>query len=390
MPLRHRGDGTAAEAKHPARASTSSSVTLSIVSRSATAMCSAGVCTCDHPVGEIHAREAARVEHVRVRAAADVDRPRLEPRALDGLGREREDRVVRLEAVAGVRLGDSRFDLALRDRSGKRKRVEHLLDEIRELTLVTGARLGASSQRSGTTFRRRAASIRPTLAVVSSSIRPSLQVGDRARGRDDGRAALLRCDAPRARSDPGTRRRRSSPTARRTDNPAHRRRCSRRRSRAWTARRVWSKSLAPWRPTSSLTVKRSSTPACGRPSERSRRARLEEHRHGRLVVGAEDGVRPVANEPVLADDRLDLAYRRNRVHVRAQEDRAAAVLLGRLEPGEQVPRLLVLVDREPEVGEVRADDRRDRFLLPDGLGMAASSTKRSRTLEAQVAPMGRF
>src|SRR4051794_15206974 len=77
-----------------------------------------------HPVGEVDTGNAARVEDVRVGPAADVDRTRLESGALDSSRGKCEHGVVRLEAVAGVRLRDSRLDLALRDRSGERERVE--------------------------------------------------------------------------------------------------------------------------------------------------------------------------------------------------------------------------------------------------------------------------
>jgi len=61
---------------------------------------------------------------------------------------------------------------------------------------------------------------------------------------------------------------------------------------------------------------------------------FEKHRHGRLVVGAEDRSAFGPDEAVLADDRPNLPHRRNRVHVRAEEDRAATVPLRWLEPRE--------------------------------------------------------
>src|SRR3954447_6121790 len=63
---------------------------------------------------------------------------------------------------------------------------------------------------------------------------------------------------------------------------------------------------------------------------------LEENCHGSLVVGAEDRSAFVADEAVLPDNRADLTHGRNSVHMRAEEDRAAAVTLYRLEPREQI------------------------------------------------------
>ena len=50
---------------------------------------------------------------------------------------------------------------------------------------------------------------------------------------------------------------------------------------------------------------------------------LEHHHDGRLVVRAEDRPRGVPDDPVLADHRLDRRFGRNRVRVRAEEDRRA-------------------------------------------------------------------
>src|SRR3954451_18441524 len=135
-----------------------------------------------HPVGEIDARNAARVEDVRVGPAAAVDRARLEPGALDSLRGESEHGVVRLEAVAGIRLRDSRLDLALRDRSGERERVEHLLDEVGELALVAGARLGRELAAVGHDVPARAALDQAYVGgrLLVDPAEP--EVGDGARG----------------------------------------------------------------------------------------------------------------------------------------------------------------------------------------------------------------
>ena len=95
--------------------------------------------------------------------------------------------------------------------------------------------------------------------------------------------------------------------------------------------------------------------------------RLEHHGDGRLVVGAEDRSRRVANDAVL-EDGLDPGLRRNGVQVRAQEERRPAV--GRLDPRVEVPCVRadlradrVLAHVEPEVAHVRADAIGDRALV---------------------------
>ena len=52
--------------------------------------------------------------------------------------------------------------------------------------------------------------------------------------------------------------------------------------------------------------------------------RLEHHDDGGLVVRAEDRPGRVADDAVLADDRVDRRLGRNRVRVRAEEDRRSA------------------------------------------------------------------
>ena len=97
------------------------------------------------------------------------------------------------------------------------------------------------------------------------------EVGDRAGGGLDRGAALLGDHARVRRAAVEADGSSSARTARR----GSRRRSAppgRRRSRARASSRVWSKAPAPSRPTSSIGVKTSSTPACGRESSTSRRA----------------------------------------------------------------------------------------------------------------------
>jgi hypothetical protein len=82
---------------------------------------------------------------------------------------------------------------------------------------------------------------------------------------------------------------------------------------------------------------------------------FEHRRNGRLVVGAEDGAAGVAHDAVL-DHGLERPLRRNRVEVRAQEDRRPVAVAGRLEPAIQVAHVradgrsgVVLVDGQTEV-----------------------------------------
>jgi hypothetical protein len=94
--------------------------------------------------------------------------------------------------------------------------------------------------------------------------------------------------------------------------------------------------------------------------------RLEHHRDGGLVVRPEDRARGVADDPVLADDRLDRPLGGHGVEVRAEEDRRpGAVRAG--QPAEHVARarpdapagvvLRGLEAERLEVGEHAVGDR---------------------------------
>ena len=71
--------------------------------------------------------------------------------------------------------------------------------------------------------------------------------------------------------------------------------------------------------------------------------RLEHRRHRGLVVGAEDRAGAIADDLVLADDRLDRRLGRDGVEMRAEEDGlAGAVVL--VQPAIDVP------DRRADLG----------------------------------------
>ena len=98
--------------------------------------------------------------------------------------------------------------------------------------------------------------------------------------------------------------------------------------------------------------------------------RLEHDDDRRLVVRAEDRPGGIADDAVLADDRVDPRLGRNRVRVRAEEDRRPAVVRRR-DAAVDVPRVaveaaggVVLVPLEPEVVEVRGDAVCDGALAP--------------------------
>ena len=97
--------------------------------------------------------------------------------------------------------------------------------------------------------------------------------------------------------------------------------------------------------------------------------RLEHHDDRGLVVGAEDRPPRVPDDAVL-DDRLEASVERDRVGVRAEEDRVAVPVLARDAAVDAPCRALehgcgvVLVPLEAEIGQVLADAVRHRPLLP--------------------------
>ena len=103
---------------------------------------------------------------------------------------------------------------------------------------------------------------------------------------------------------------------------------------------------------------------------------LEHLRDRCLVVGAEDRAAGVSDDAVL-DDRPQLAARRHRVEVGAEEEWRS--LGGRLDPRVEVAEV-VLLDGEAEIADdTRRRQRRQRPQPPGGDGIAASSRKNSVT-----------
>ena len=148
-----------------------------------------------------------------------------------------------------------------------------------------------------TTFDAVPPSITPTLAVVSSSRRPSLIARDRRRRRLDRAAARPRAGSPRAPRRPRTRPTQALVGRRRGDHLADRASRGRARSRTASATR---RGRAPSRrasPSSSATVNTSSSPAGGR-RRRVAGGELDQHRHRGLVVGAEDRLAAAAKDAV--------------------------------------------------------------------------------------------
>ena len=123
----------------------------------------------------------------------------------------------------------------------------------------------------------------------------------------------------------------------------------------------------PISPTSSLGVKTSSMPACGRPSASTRRTASSIADDSRFVVGAEDRPARVADDAVV-DDGLERAGRRHGVEVRAEEERRP--FRRRLEPRVDVSHrradrrtCAVLVRREAEIAQIAEHDIGDGALL---------------------------
>ena len=110
-------------------------------------------------------------------------------------------------------------------------------------------------------------------------------------------------------------------------------------------------------------------PACGAPLLDDPPRGLDHGDDRRLVVGAEDRPARVPDDAVLDDHGLERAVERDRVEVRAEEERRAA-LGRRREAAEDVPAStpeplgrVVLLPREPEPVELRRDPVGDRPLL---------------------------
>src|SRR5439155_20891565 len=95
-----------------------------------------------HPVGQVQAGEPALVEDVRVGGPAAEPVARRVAGALESGVRYADDLVVPLEAIAAVALRHLCLDLAVLEAGCEGERVQHLLHELGELSLVVRACLG--------------------------------------------------------------------------------------------------------------------------------------------------------------------------------------------------------------------------------------------------------
>src|SRR5918994_7272056 len=94
-----------------------------------------------HPVGEVEALQAALVEDVRVGRAAGRLETDVVTGALERTQRELDDGIVSPEAVARVVGRDLRLEVALGEARRERRRLEHLLEHVRDLAVVQRANL---------------------------------------------------------------------------------------------------------------------------------------------------------------------------------------------------------------------------------------------------------
>jgi len=92
---------------------------------------------------------------------------------------------------------------------------------------------------------------------------------------------------------------------------------------------------------------------------------LEQHGHRRLVVGAENRVGRARDDSV-RDDGLDRPGSGNRVEVRAEEDRRAALARRRRQPRQQIAGRVGGVRLDTQVAQIAANVIGDRLLLAGG------------------------
>ena len=222
----------------------------------------------------------------------------------------------------------------------------------------------------------------PTLALVSSSIRPRRKSAIARDGRCDRRAAVLRVH-PRVRGR-AVEAEVEEPTVRRAEHDLADRRAlvvheAGRRDEPRVVERVGAAQRH-------LLLRREEELDAGvrRPSVEDPTGRLEHDDDRGLVVRAEDRPGRVAHDPVLADDRLDRPLGRDRVRVRAEEDRRAARRSSRAGGSRCCRRRRrAAPPRRPRPTRVRARSGTSPTRsatarsFPDGLGIAQSSRKRS-------------
>ena len=197
----------------------------------------------------------------------------------------------------------------------------------------------------------------PTFAVVSSSMRPR-------RRSEIARAAAAIAERPSSGYMPECAARPWKRTSHRLrirgaeDDVADRRRLVVHVPDLRARSVAWSNAAAPSSPTSSFGVKSSSMPACGRFSASTRRVPSSIAATADLL-SAPRIVPPAFRTTPSSIDRLHRALGRNRVEMRAEEDRRAAAVPVRLDAAVEVPHVradlragVVLVDGQAEVAEV--------------------------------------
>src|SRR5919201_6260001 len=145
-----------------------------------------------HAICEVETLQASLVEDVRVGPATAERIVRLEAAALQRGHGEPDGLVVALEPVAAGARIDLGLEVAIAALRGERDRLEHLLHELAELSLVVATRLRGERAALGNDVAGGSAH---DLADVGRRLLvepPETQVGDRARRPGDGRAAPRR------------------------------------------------------------------------------------------------------------------------------------------------------------------------------------------------------
>ena len=319
-----------------------------------------------HPVREVQARETALVEHVGIGGAAAEAVTRREAGSLERRMGDPDDGVVTFESVTAIALRHLRLHFAVLEAGREGEGVDHLLDEIGELAFVM--RPGLGTQRAplrddvASAASLDQADVRRRLVVDASQP----QIGDRARGRRNRRAALLRIHA--GVGSAAVELHLQGLRVRRAENHVS----DRGRLVVDVADACLQALVVECRRTEQADLflrREQELDSAVRTVLREHTASALEHRgDGGLVVRAEDRAAGVANDAVL-DHRFERALRRNRVEVRAEKDRHAAVAV-RLDPAVEIPHrgtdggsCIVLVDDQAELPQVPGDRIGNETLL---------------------------
>ncbi len=188
-------------------------MTSTIVSMSATAMCSFGVWISAMPFASTAHGETALGEDVRVGTSAGQREGRREPTSLERGHRQQDDGIRLAEAIRAVAAVGADVQLALGDGGSERATLLDLPDEIRELRLVVAASLGEERAALGDDVARRPALDHSDVGRrLGIDRRPA--AGRRSRGRRRrSPSAPLQAPSRRGPSDPGTSPRARRPTA---------------------------------------------------------------------------------------------------------------------------------------------------------------------------------